>query len=208
MRTTARAGRLRTTTATLATATALLALTACGDGSSSGPPSSGGTSGGTSPTASGSGSPSASADAVTPADGPAVRTSTFTAHVPTGWRVDDSYGDYSITAFAPGAQGVALEIVFGNVPAHGDTPPDAQLVSEAVSAHPGWSTQRPARDTSARLDGQPVVSLTGPVSGGTYSAYLTTVRADHQVTLEVQAPYGGARLARLVAAVAASWTWR
>lgn len=178
-------------------AVAALTLTAgCGAGSSSGGPSAADpTSGSPSSTPSASSSPGGPYASYTPAAGPRIALSTFTAHAPSGWRLDHTFGSHVV--FADKGAG---DIEFSEL----TYPPTGLAAMARIARDGGTWTRKPAIRKPVTIDGTRFYHLAGPVGGGHYVEEFGAVRHLRRVKLSFDLPGSPTAATKLVGSVLAT----
>lgn len=199
MNTTTRSGRCRTAL-TIALLSVLLA--GCGgNDSASGhdaTPAAGGSDGATSST-----SPSPT---VAPATGHVVHTSFYSAHVPKGWRVDQTIPDFFTAADDPDSSSA---VAFGIAKTYNNHFTLGQLAHQTIRAN-SWEREHLDVDLHSSLAGEPAYHLSGRLSGGgDVDSYGVSYDARHvTVDFELYAPLSQRQKRQLVDSVLASWQWK
>lgn len=180
----------------LAAGAALTLTTGCGGGSSSGDPSAADpTSGSPSATPSASSSPGGPYASYNPATGSRIALGTFTAHAPSGWRLDHTFGSHVV--FADKGAG---EIEFSEL-----TYPPTGLAAMAKIARDGGSwTRKPAIRKPVTIDGTRFYRLAGPIGGGHYVEEFGAVRQMRRIKLSFELPGSAAAATKLVGSVLAT----
>lgn len=181
-------------------------LAGCG-GSSSSPPTAGGSSSPTAPTSSASTSPSPSASstpsgpfgAVAPATGPRLKLSTFTVRAPRGWQVDRSFGSHVVFADKD-----AAEIEFSDL-----SFPDVSLEAMAKVARDGGHWPRKPRILPpVTIDGTEFYRLSGDVGGGMHVEEFGAVTRLRRMKLSFELDQSAAVARKLVGSVLATFRLR